>query len=125
MFEIEDRRKNVSTLTVGDKLRDVEGSSYEILRVYEETRKGEIVQAFEVKEGLIYDFEIVEVKKQDSVKINLSKKASSEIMDVLMEEYDKGLVSLNEIEKLKYINEHCYDEHGHTDKQFKITIEVF
>lgn len=65
MFEIEDKRKNVSTLTVGDKLRDVDGLSYEILRVYEEKRRGKIVQVFEVRQGLIYDFEIVDVKKQN------------------------------------------------------------
>lgn len=65
MFEIKDKRKNVSTLTVGDKLRDVDGLSYEILRVYEEKRRGKIVQVFEVRQGLIYDFEIVDVKKQN------------------------------------------------------------
>lgn len=125
MFEIEDRRKNVSTLTVGDILRDINGLSYEILRVYEEKRRGKIVQVFELRQGLVYDFQIVDNRKQNSTKINLSKKASSEIMDVLMEEYDKGLTSLVDIKKLKYINEHCYNEQGHTDKQFKITIEVF
>lgn len=64
MFEIKDKRKNISTLTVGDKLYDVDGLSYEILRVYEEKRRGKIVQVFEVRQGLIYDFEIVDFKKQ-------------------------------------------------------------
>ena len=58
MFEIKDKRKNISTLTVGDRLYDVDGLSYEILRVYEEKRRGEIVQVFEVRQGLIYEFEI-------------------------------------------------------------------
>ena len=58
MFEIVDKRKNLSTLTVGDKLRDANGLSYEILRVYEEKRRGKIVQVFEVRQGLIYEFEI-------------------------------------------------------------------
>lgn len=65
MFEIKDKRKNISTLTVGDKLYDVDGLSYEILRVYEEKRRGKIVQVFEVRQGLIYEFEIVDVKKQN------------------------------------------------------------
>lgn len=58
MFEIRDKRKNISTLTVGDKLYDVNGLSYEILRVYEEKRRGKIIQVFEVRQGLIYEFEI-------------------------------------------------------------------
>lgn len=62
MFEIRDKRKNISTLTVGDKLYDVNGLSYEILRVYEEKRRGKIVQVFEVRQGLIYEFEITNSK---------------------------------------------------------------
>lgn len=62
MFEIKDKRKNISTLTVGDKLYDSNGLSYEILRVYEEKRRGNIVQVFEVRQGLIYEHEIVDVK---------------------------------------------------------------
>lgn len=58
MFEIKDKRKNISTLTVGDKLYDANGLSYEILRVYEEKRRGKIVQVFEVRQGLIYESEI-------------------------------------------------------------------
>lgn len=58
MFEIKDKRKNISTLTVGDKLYDANGLSYEILRVYEEKRRGKIVQVFEVRQGLIYEFQI-------------------------------------------------------------------
>ena len=59
MFEIEDRRKNVSTLTVGDILRDINGLSYEILRVYEEKRGGKIVQVDDINslQTVLYSLE--------------------------------------------------------------------
>lgn len=60
----------------------------------------------------------------EKYKFDFSQEDSREIVEVLIEEYDKGLVPLKNVETLGKIKDKFYDEFGNTDKNYKITIEV-
>ena len=57
-------------------------------------------------------------------KFKFLEKDSKELVEVLMEEYYKGMAPLKNIRFLGIIDEEFFDEFGETDKKYKITIEV-
>ena len=57
-------------------------------------------------------------------KFKFLEKDSKELVEVLMEEYHKGMEPLKNISLLGIIDKEFFDEFGETDKKFKITIEV-
>ena len=57
-------------------------------------------------------------------KMSFSAKESKDLIEVIMEEYYKGMAPLKNIRFLGIIDEEFFDEFGETDKKYKIKIEV-
>lgn len=57
-------------------------------------------------------------------KMSFSEKDSKDLIEVVMEEYYKGMTPLKNMKFLGIIDEEFFDEFEETDKKYKVTIEV-